>query len=171
MACSRNRWAGAPSLFLAISIIIVFTTLTCAWQFYTCLALEPPKLTYRGLQHVADGKLVADLTIKKGESFSVTISFPDAGKLGLRKTWACWIFPEDVWAIGGNSEIELSVDGVLLTHFAVAKGEWKVLIQSLAEHITPRVADPAKEYKITLKNAGQHDVFIRELWLRWVAHS
>jgi len=183
MPCSRNGWSGAwspvlatiihgarPVLILASALVII-VSLTFAWRLHDSRALEAPRLTYRGLQHVADGKLAGDLTIKKGESFSVSISFPEAGKLGVKKTWACWIFPEDTWAIGGNSEIELSVDDVALTHFAVARGEWKVLIQSLAEHITSRVPDPGKEYKITLRNAGPQDLFVRELWLRWVAGS
>lgn len=175
MACSRNGWLGArnlgPAIITLASVLIIIVPPTFVGHSHDSLALEPSRLTYRGLLHAADGKLASDLTIKKGDSCSVTISFPEAGKLGIKKTWACWIFPEDTWAIGGNSEIELLVDGTLLTHFAVARGEWKVLIQSLAEHITLRVPDPAKEYKITLRNAGPQDVFIRELWLRWVAYS
>jgi hypothetical protein len=137
--------------------------------------VEPPSprpaLSYRGAYHAADGKLAADLTIAKGESFSASLEFPDAKLLGLRKTWACWVFPEDTWAIGGSSELELSVGDVPLTHFAVAQGEWKVLIQSLAEHITDRVPDPQRSYKVTLRNAGSHDVRIRELWVRWLARA
>jgi hypothetical protein len=31
------------------------------------------------------------------------------------------------------------------------------------------VRDATRRYKITLRNLGGHDVFIRELWLRWLA--
>lgn len=160
--CRTPRFAIATSALIA--------ALASAWRVSGSLAPEAPPLTYRGVQHVADGKLASDLSLERGKSFSATISFPEAAKLGLKKTWAAWIFPEDAWAVGGNSEIELYVDDVFLTRFAVAKGEWKVLIQSLAEHITTRVPDPAKEYTLTLKNVGANDVRIRELWLRWIAH-
>jgi len=131
---------------------------------------RPAPLAYRGVHHAADGKLATDLTIPKGGSFSASLEYPGAATLGLRKTWACWVFPEDTWAIGGNSELELLVDDAMVTRFAVAQGEWKVLIQSLAEHVTDRVPDPTRAYRLTLKNSGAHDVRIRELWIRWLAH-
>jgi hypothetical protein len=129
-----------------------------------------PALRHRGLFHGADGILASDLTLPKGSSFTAALEFPEARKLGLGKTWACWIFPEDTWAVGGNSEIELFVDDAFVTRFAVAQGEWKVLIQSLAEHITDRVPDPTKAYRLRLRNAGDREVHIRELWIRWLAH-
>jgi len=148
------------------------STVLLLWVLYICPVVlgqatsrretEPPVLHYRGLQHTADGRLATDLTLAKGATFTTTIEFPEAQRYGIKKTWACWLFPEDTWAIGGNSELELCVDDVSVTHFAVARGEWKVLIQSL-------VRDATRRYKITLRNVGGHDVFIRELWLRWLA--
>lgn len=129
--------------------------------------VAPSLLEHRGVKYAADGKLVTNLVLKSGESFSTTLRYPNAETLGVRRTWACWIFPEDAWAVGGNSEIELYVDGVRVTHFAVAEGQWKVLIQSLAEHITEHVTDPRLAYRLTLRNAGAREVRIRELWLRW----
>jgi len=129
---------------------------------------EQKNLTYCGLRHVADGRLATDLTIRKGSAYSTTIEFPGANRLVIKRTWACWVFPEDTWGIDGDSLIELYVDDVKLTQFTVAKGQWKVAIQSLAEHIPDRVKDAARSYKVTLKNAGGHDVFIRELWIRWL---
>ena len=87
----------------------------------------------------------------------------------VKKTWASWVFLEGTWAIGGNSELELYVDDIKLTHFAVATGEGEVSIQSLAEQVTSRITDTTKLYNVTLKNVGAHDVFIRELWIRWLA--
>jgi len=86
----------------------------CLCLFFACTVAmgqaEEPVLHYRGVQHAADGKLATDLTLAKGDVFTAAIAFPEAQKLGLKKTWACWVFPEDTWAIGGNSEIALSVD-------------------------------------------------------------
>ena len=61
------------------------------------------------------------------------------------------------------------MDDVKLTHFAVAVGEDEAPIQSLAEQVTSRIADTTKLYNITLKNVGDHHVFVRELWIRWLA--
>ena len=154
---------------MAVSLWLLFACPVVQGQVGTRPDAEPPVLRYRGLQHAADGRLATDLTLAKGATFTTTIEFPEAQRYGIKKTWACWLFPEDTWAIGGNSELELRVDDVSVTHFAVARGEWKVLIQSLAEHITPQVRDATRRYKITLRNVGGHDVFIRELWLRWLA--
>jgi hypothetical protein len=135
---------------------------------------QPPtyeRLVYRGSHHAVDGRLATNLILPSGASITLRLQYPDAYKRGLKKTWACWLFPEDTWAVGGNSKIELFVDGKMITHFAVATGEWAVLIQSLAEHLTPHVPDPTQTYLITLRNAGAHEVRIRELWIRWLANQ
>lgn len=126
-------------------------------------------LDYQEVKHAADGKLATNLTITAGSAFSTAMRFPQASALEVKKTWACWVFPEGTWAIGGNSELELYVDDVKLTHFAVAAGEGELSIQSLAEQVTSRIGDTRKLYNIALKNVGDHDVFIRELWIRWLA--
>ena len=125
-------------------------------------------LDYQEVKHAAHGKLATNLTIPSCSAFSTAVRFPQASALEAKQTCGCWVFLESAWAIEGNSALELYVDDDKLTHFAVAAGDGDVAIQSLAEQITARITDTTQLYNITLKNVGDYDVFIRELWVRWL---
>ena len=126
-------------------------------------------LDYQEVKHAAGGKLATNLTIASSSEFSTAIRFPQASALEVKHTWACWVFLEKSWAIERNSEVELYVDNVKVSHFTIAVGEDEAPIQSLAEQVTSRITDTTKLYNITLKNVGGHDVCIRELRIRWLA--
>lgn len=127
-------------------------------------------LDYQEVKHAAHGKLATNLTITSGSAFSTAVRFPQASALVVKQTCGCWVFLESAWAIEGNSALELYVDDDKLTHFAVAAGDGDVAIQSLAEQVSARITDTTQLYNITLKNVGDYDVFIRELWVRWLVN-
>lgn len=127
-------------------------------------------LDYQGVKHTAGGKLAANLTIKSGFEFSTAVRFPQASALEVKQTRDCCVVLERARSIGGNSEVELYVNDVKVSHFTVAMGENDAQVQSLAEQVTSRITDTTVLYKITLKNVGGHDAFIRELSIRWLAN-
>ena len=126
-------------------------------------------LDYQGVKHTAGGKLAANLTIKSGYEFSTSVRFPQASALEVKQTRDCCVVLERARSIGGNSEVELYVNDVKVSHFTVAVGENDAQVQSLAEQVTSRITDTTVLYKITLKNVGGYDAFIRELNIRWLA--
>jgi len=122
-------------------------------------------LDYAGKFHAAHKLLATNLVLRWGDVWRAKIKFPRK----VKRTWACWLFLEDTYAIFWHSRLRLYVNDNFLTIFNVAAGRPGYVIQSLAEHLTDKVLDATKEYEIRLENAGFWTIVIEELFIRWFA--
>jgi len=155
------KWGYVGTLLLAMALMYTFS-LTLAHRTET---FHIGEISYVGQLHVAHGLLAKDLVLKPRDFWETKIKCPQKG---LGRTFACWIFPEDTYSVGGNGEIELYVDGKRVTHFAIAQGKPGEIVQSLAEHITDFVSDVSKEHMVRLKNVGDTTIIVEELFIRWI---
>jgi len=156
---ARRRYI---TLTLPIVVLMYYLSSTLVPRTETFHAGE---ISYAGQLHVAHGLLAKDLLLRPRDFWETKIRYPQRS---LGKTFACWIFPEDTYSVGGNGEIELYVDGRRVTHFAIAQGKPGETVQSLAEHITDFVSDVSEEHVVRLKNVGDTTVIIEELFIRWI---